>query len=209
MITHPDIDKYLNKMAPVSNSVLAEMEQFATKQNFPIVGPLVGRFLISLIKFGHVHTVLECGSGFGYSALWMAIALPENAKITCIEFDSENIERAKRFFEKAGMLYKVNFLKGDAAEIVPTLTNTYDLVINDIDKEQYPGILPHLIKRVRVGGMIISDNVLWKGKVAHPAEDKATRAIQEYNEMLIKEDCLWNSFIPLKDGISLSIKLKL
>ncbi len=208
MITHPEIDKYLGQMAPISNPILVEMEELAAKRSFPIIGPLVGRFLISLIKFGHVHTVLECGSGFGYSAMWMAIALSENAKITCIEYDSKNIEQAKTFFEKAGLSHKVTLLQGDAAKIISTLTKTYDLILNDVDKKQYPDLLPHFIKRLRVGGMLISDNILWQGKVAHPAKDDTTRAIQKFNEMLINEDCLWNSFVPLRDGISLSIKLK-
>ncbi len=208
MITHPDIEEYLQKVVTVPIPILTEMEQFAQKQNLPIVGPLVGRLLISLIKFGHVHTVLECGSGFGYSAMWMALALSENAKITCIELDDKNIQQAKKFFEKAELLHKVTFLKGDANEIVPELATTYDLILNDIDKGQYSKILPHLIKRVRVGGMIFSTNVLWQGKGTQQTVNPAIRAIQEYNEMLIKEDCLWNSFIPLGEGIALSIKLR-
>jgi predicted O-methyltransferase YrrM len=208
MIVHPDIENYLKKMAPVPHPVLEEMEQLGAERNFPIVGPLVGRFLVTLIHFGHVHTVLECGSGFGYSAMWIATALSENAKITCIEYDPGNIEIAKHFFEKAGQSHKATFLQGSALDAVPTLTQTYDLIINDVDKEQYPALLPLLLPRLRTGGMLISDNVLWKGKVGHKPGDAATRAIQEHNEMLIREKCLWTTFVPLRDGLSLSIKLK-
>jgi len=101
MIVHPDVENYLKELAPAPHPVLEEMEKLGSEQNFPIVGPLVGRFLVSLIQFGHVHTVLECGSGFGYSALWMATALSENAKITCIEYDAKNIELGKEFFQKS------------------------------------------------------------------------------------------------------------
>lgn len=208
MIVHPDIERYLTKMAPIPNPVLEEMEREGKERNFPIVGPLVGRFLVSLIQFGHVHTVLECGSGFGYSAMWVAMAISENAKITCIEYDAENISRAKKYFDKAGLAHKVIFKQGNAVEIVPSLTQTYDLIINDIDKEQYPVILPSLLKRLRIGGMLICDNVLWKGKVANKPEDKTTKAIQEFNERLLQQENLWNSIIPLRDGLSLSIKLK-
>lgn len=208
MIVHPDIESYLNKMAPVPHPVLEEMEEVGVRQNFPIVGPLVGRFLVSLIQFGHVHTVLECGGGFGYSALWMATALSENAKITCIEYDIANIELAKNFFHKADLSHKVKFLQGNALELVPTLTQTYDLIINDVDKEQYPDLLTLLLPRLRVGGMLITDNVLWKGKVAQETDDETTGAIQKYNRRLIQEKSLWTTFIPLRDGLSLSIKLQ-
>jgi predicted O-methyltransferase YrrM len=207
MIVHPDVENYLKELAPVPHPVLEEMEKLGNEQKFPIVGPLVGRFLVSLIQFGHVHTVLECGSGFGYSALWMATALSENAKITCIEYDAKNIELGKEFFQKADLSHKVTFVQGNALEIVPTFTQTYDLIINDVDKQQYPLLLPHLLSRLRVGGMLITDNVLWSGKVANSDADDTTKAIQDFNKMLIEDKGLWTSIIPLRDGLSLSIKL--
>lgn len=208
MIVNPDIEQYLSQLGALPHAILGDMEAEGAERNFPIVGPLVGRLLVSLIKFGHVHTVLECGSGFGYSAMWMAIALSENGKITCIEYDPVNIERAKSYFEKAGLAHKVTFIQGNAMEIVPTLSDTYDLIMNDVDKPQYPQLLPLLLDRLRVGGMLIADNVLWKGKVTQPAVDGETRAIQEFNENLVWEKNLWSTFLPLRDGLSLSIKLR-
>ena len=208
MIVNPDIEQYLSQLGALPHAILGDMEAEGLERNFPIVGPLVGRLLVSLIKFGHVHTVLECGSGFGYSAMWMAIALSENGKITCIEYDPVNIERAKSYFEKAGLAHKVTFIQGNAMEIVPTLSDTYDLIMNDVDKPQYPQVLPLLLDRLRVGGMLIADNVLWKGKVTQPAVDGETRAIQEFNENLVWEKNLWSTFLPLRDGLSLSIKLR-
>ncbi|NIW79678.1 MAG: methyltransferase domain-containing protein [Calditrichae bacterium] len=208
MIVQPDVDNYLKEFAPVPNPILEEMEAYGKARNFPIVGPMVGRLLVSLIYFGHVHTILECGSGYGYSAMWMALALPENGRITCIEYDEDNIDKGKEFFEKAGLSHKVNFIKGNSLEIVPELSQTFDLIVNDVNKEQYPRLLPIMIRRLRIGGMLISDNVLWKGKVAHQAEDKATESIQEFNEMLYNEKSLWTTLIPLRDGLSVSIKLR-
>ena len=208
MIVNPDIEQYLSQLGALPHAILGDMEAEGLERNFPIVGPLVGRLLVSLIKFGHVHTVLECGSGFGYSAMWMAIALSENGKITCIEYDPVNIERAKSYFEKAGLAHKITFIQGNAMEIVPTLSDTYDLIMNDVDKPQYPQVLPLLLDRLRVGGMLIADNVLWKGKVTQPAVDGETRAIQEFNENLVWEKNLWSTFLPLRDGLSLSIKLR-
>ncbi|RMF61313.1 MAG: O-methyltransferase [Calditrichaeota bacterium] len=208
MIVNPDIETYLKNISEYPHPVLKEMEELAEERSFPNVGPLVGRLLYALVEFGHVHTVLECGSGFGYSALWMALALPENGNITCIEYDARNIELGKKFFEKAGIAHKVTFLEGDALEIVPTLPQTFDVVMNDIDKDRYTKILPELLKKLRVGGMLITDNVLWKGKVIEENPDDRTRIIQEYNRQLMTEENLWTTIIPLRDGVSLSIKLR-
>ncbi len=208
MIVHPDVEKYLRDLSPAPHAVLSEMQAVGEARNFPIVGPLVGRLLFTLVKFGHVHNVLECGSGFGYSALWIALALTENGRITCIEYDDKNLTLAKKFFEKAGLSHKATFIQGDAMKIVPNLTDTYDVILNDIDKPQYPKILPLLQNRLRVGGMLITDNVLWQGKVTKAAEDKETRAIQNFNRQLLAADHLWNAFLPLRDGLSLSMKLR-
>ncbi|NOX37955.1 MAG: O-methyltransferase [Calditrichaeota bacterium] len=208
MIVHPDVEQYLNQFAPLPHPVLAEMAEYAKTRDFPIVGPLVGRLLYLLIEYGHVHTILECGSGFGYSALWMALALPENGNITCIEYDAENIDRAKNYFDQAGMLHKVTFLKGNALDIVPTLSGTYDFIMNDVEKSQYPELLPLLISRLRVGGLLVTDNVLWKGEVVSENREGNAAYVHQYNQMLYQEQSLFTTIIPLRDGLSLSIKFQ-
>ncbi len=210
MIVNPQVDEYLTKISPIPHWVLAEMEEYGKQRNFPMVGPLVGRLLYGLIEFGHVHTILECGSGFGYSAAWMALALPENSKITCIEYDEENISKAKEFLKELDVIHKVTFIQGEVMEIVPKTNHSYDLIFNDINKHQYPQILPLLVERLRVGGMLISDNVLWKGRVAEEKpDDEKAQYMQEFNRLLYEHKSLWTSIIPLRDGLSLSIKLKL
>lgn len=210
MIVNPQVDEYLTKISPLPHWVLSEMEEYGKKRNFPMVGPLVGRFLYSLIEFGHVHTILECGSGFGYSAAWMALALPENSKITCIEYDEENISKAQEFLKKLDVIHKVTFVQGEVMDIVPKHNDTYDLIFNDINKHQYSKILPLLIERLRVGGMLISDNVLWKGRVAEEKpDDEKAQYMQEFNRLLYEHKSLWTSIVPIRDGLSLSIKLKL
>jgi predicted O-methyltransferase YrrM len=210
MIVYPEVEEYLKKISSVPHWVLSEMEEYGRKRNFPIVGPLVGRFLYALIEFGHVHTILECGSGFGYSAAWMALALPENSKITCIEYDAQNIAKAKEFLKEMDVIHKVTFIQGDVMEIIPKTKQTYDLIFNDIDKHLYPQVLPLLIERLRTGGIFITDNVLWKGDVAQEnPEDEKAQYIKEFNRLLLEQESLWTSIMPLRDGLSLSIKLKL
>ncbi len=207
MIVHPDVERYLDSLSPVYHEVLREMEAEGRQRNFPIIGPQVGRFLFGLIKFGQVQTVLECGAGFGYSAMWMALALPENGRIDCIEYRPENIEQGQAYFQKAGMAPKVNFIQGDAMTVLPALTHSYDMALNDIDKELYPDSLPLILPRLRVGGILITDNVLWKGETARPTKDQRTGAIQKFNQLLLDQKNLWSSFIPLRDGLALSVKL--
>lgn len=208
MIVNPAIENYMHEISPLPHPVLKEMEDYGKSLDFPIVGPLVGRLLYALIEFGHVHTILECGSGFGYSAAWMALALPENGKLTCIEYKQENIEKAKAYLEKLEAVHKATFIEGDSMAIVPTLTQTFDLIFIDIDKQQYLPILPHLIERLRVGGMLIADNVLWKGLVAEDSDDEKAGYIRAYNKALFENPSLWTSIVPLRDGLSLSVKLR-
>lgn len=208
MIVNPDIEKYLAERALPPLPVFDKMHQLAEERNFPIVGPLVGRLLFILIEFGHVHTILECGSGFGYAAAWMAMALPENGKIYCIEYDKDNIKLARQFLEEADVAHKVTFMQGDAVEIVPTLRQSYDMIFNDIDKKQYPVILPELLKRLRTGGLLLTDNVLWSGKVAGPDRDQDTEAIRALNDELMNAPHMVTSILPLRDGLSMAIKLR-
>lgn len=208
MIVNPDVEKYIASLASSPLPVFDKMHQLAEERDFPIVGPLVGRFLFILIEFGHVHTILECGSGFGYAAAWMAMALPENGKLYCIEYDQKNIDQARAFLEEAEVLHKVTFLQGDAMEIVPTLRQGFDLIFNDIDKKLYPQILPELLNRLRTGGVLLTDNVLWSGKVATDHVDPDTEAIRELNRLLLQYPHMVTSILPLRDGLSMSIKLR-
>ncbi len=209
MIVNPAIEQYLQNISLPIHPVLKEMEDRAHEIDFPIMGPLVGRLLYFLVEYGHVHRILECGSGFGYSALWMALALPENGNITCIEKDPQNIELAKKYFEKAGQLHKLTFLEGDALEILANLHGTYDMIVNDIYKDQYPQSLPLILPRLRVGGILVTDNLLWKGDVANdPPTDPKTTYIKEYNTLIFSSPELFSTLVPLRDGVGISIKLK-
>jgi caffeoyl-CoA O-methyltransferase len=208
MIVNPDIENYLMDLAPIPHPSLKEMEEYGRSRNFPIVGPLVGRFLYLMVEFGHVHTILECGSGFGYAAAWMALALPENGNITCIEYDSSNIKKAKEFFEKLEILHKVKFIQGNAVDSIQKVGHSLDMIFNDIDKSQYVTILPHLVERLRLGGILITDNVLWKGMVAEKNPDETTEHIMKFNTALFDYKSLWTSIVPIRDGLSVSVKLK-
>lgn len=205
-IVHPLIERYLLDTIPERDDVLAEMEAFAARHKFPIVGPLVGRLLFTLARSINARRIFELGSGFGYSACWFAKATPADTRIICTEGSAANIRRAKGWLERAGLAGKVDFRKGDALEILGTVEGEFDIIFNDIDKHDYPRALTASVPRLRKGGLFVTDNVLWKGRILGDKPDGATAGVLTLNRMLFGTPDLFTTIIPLRDGVSVSIK---
>ncbi len=203
----PEISRYLDELLPDRDPILLEMEKLAQDRQFPIVGPLVGRLCYQLVKTIHASRIFEMGSGFGYSGYWMAKALPENGKIICTESSTENIKRAANFFERGGLANKVEFRQGDALEIIQQVDGPFDVILNDVDKEDYPRALELMVPRLRKGGVLITDNLFWHGRVVEPHPDRATQGILQYTKSLYSSKELYTTIIPLRDGVGVSIKL--
>ncbi len=206
-ILDPRISDYVESLLPERDSVLHEMERLAQEKNFPIVGPLVGRLCYQMVRLVEARRVFEMGSGFGYSAYWMALALPENGKIICTERSEENIKRAEKFFQEGGQAEKVEFRHGDALEIIQTLEGQFDVILNDIDKRLYPQSLDLIVPRLRTGGLLITDNIFWHGRVLEKSQDPDTEGVVKYTKWLFDSKELWTTIIPLRDGLALSLKL--
>ena len=206
-ILNPRIKDYLEKLTPERDPILTEMETLAIQKNFPIIGPLVGRLLALLAKGTGAKRILELGSGYGYSAYWFANAIGRNGKVICTDGDPRNRERALDFLSRAGLEDKIDFRVGDALSIIDELVGEFDLILNDIDKESYPRALHKAVPRLRKGGILISDNVIWSGRVVEKNPDSATRSILEFNRLLYTSPELLTTIIPLRDGVSVSIKI--
>jgi caffeoyl-CoA O-methyltransferase len=206
-IVHPNIVEYLLSVTPERDSVLEDMEQFALEQNFPIVGPLVGRLLYILAEITQAKRVLELGSGFGYSAYWFCKALGKEGEITCTDANALNAERAKENFKRGKIVTKVNFLVGDALKLIDEQDGPFDIIFNDLDKYQYPKAFRKAVPKLRKGGLLISDNVLWGGKILDHKPDADSAGILTYNRLIYSSKELFSTIIPLRDGVSLSIKL--
>lgn len=201
------INEYLNSLLPSSDPVLAEMEQFADKTGFPIVGPQVGRVLFQISRLRKPESILELGSGFGYSAYWLGKGAPQ-AKIVCTERSEDNIRRAKTWFHRSGMEKSVTFFRGEALEILSNLGGIYDIVLNDVDKHQYPQIFHTALQHLSADGVLITDNVLWSGTVVDEAENDAnTNGIREYNRLIFNSPEVLSSILPIRDGLAVSLKL--
>ena len=206
-IVHPAIETYLEEVAPSSDPILREMEKIAHRRQFPIVGPLVGRLLCQLAMMIQAERILELGSGFGYSAYWFAKGIKPHGKIFCTEGSKENAAQAISFFKKAGMEKMLTIEVGEALEIMEQYPGPFDIIFMDIDKEQYPTGLEKALPRLRRGGLFVVDNMLWFGSVLTNAADPDVLGIKRLTERLYQSDALWTTILPLRDGVSISLKL--
>ena len=206
-IVDPEVERYLDDIAPASDPVLREMEAEAARRDFPIVGPHVGRLLYILARIAGAREVLELGSGFGYSGIWFARALAAGGRVVMTEGDPDNVAAARSYFERAGLSDKAVFEQGEALATIARYDGPFDIVFCDIDKHDYPRGLELALPRLKSGGLLITDNVLWSGRVARPAEtDPDTSAIREYNRRLFGSSELVAAVLPLRDGVAVAVK---
>ena len=207
-ILEAPIEKYINSLLPPRSAVLREMERYAEKNRVPIVGPACGRMLHQLAVAIGARRVFEMGSAIGYSTLWLAQAVGPRGKVFYTDGDSRNAERAQGYLRRAGMLKRVQILTGDALESLRSTRGQFDLIFNDVSKEQYPEVFDLALPRVRQSGLFITDNVLWSGRVTQTAanSDKATRAIQKFNRLIHTTPKLFTTIIPLRDGLAVCMK---
>jgi caffeoyl-CoA O-methyltransferase len=208
-ITSEEVESYLYALAPPRDAVLAEMERVAAERKIPIVGPLVGRFFHQLAGALGAKRIFEMGSAIGYSTIWWARAVGEGGCVIYTDGDRRNAEQARRYFDRAGVAGRIEVRIGDALELLSEeKPESFDIVFNDVDKEDYPRVFRVAPRRVRRGGLFVSDNVLWHGRVAvAEADDAATRAIREFNRLLFASEELFTTIVPLRDGIALSTRL--
>ena len=203
-IVDPRLERYLEGLLDDPDPVQREMEELARQRGFPIVGPLVGRLLMLLAKATSARRVLELGSGFGYSALWFARALPDDGEIILTEYDSEDSERSRGFLAGAGLAGKATFLVGDALLLVDSVHGPFDIVFIDVDKEQYPAALDKALPLLRLGGLLIADNVLWQGRVVdEKPPEPSTAGVLEFNRRIHADPRLEVAMVPLRDGLAI------
>jgi predicted O-methyltransferase YrrM len=206
-IVNPKIEKYIESLRPQDDPILAEMEMIAKERDFPIIGPEVGRLLAILAQATGALRVLEMGSGYGYSAYWFARAMPNEGRIICTDTDEQNRAQAMKFFHDAGLTHKIRFEVGDALAFADTLDGPFDIIFNDIDKEDYPASIDKAVPLLRKGGLFITDNALWYGKVAAPeVDDKTTQAVLAFNKKLLAHAQLDTVILPIRDGLAVATK---
>ncbi|HEY9221053.1 MAG TPA: O-methyltransferase [Lutibacter sp.] len=169
-------------------------------------GGYQGRVLAMISKLIQPKTILEIGTYTGYSALCLAEGMQKNGTLFTIDKNVELEDFAKKYFEQSPYYAQIKQLTGNALEIIPTLNEKFDMVFIDADKSNYTTYFKMIIGKMNSGGVILSDNVLWSGKIVEKIEpkDKDTKALIEYNEMLNNDDRIETILLPIRDGLSIS-----
>jgi len=201
------VDDYLYSMLPKRDPVLAEMEDYASRQRIPIVGPAVARVLQQLAMLINARTVFELGSAIGYSTIWWAQMVGDKGRVIYTDGDSKNAELARGYFTRAGVADRITLHTGDALEFLSEQNQEFDIIFNDVDKEDYPRVLRLVVPRLRKGGLFITDNVLWSGRVAEKNPQEATtKAILEFNRKLYDSAEFYTTILPIRDGLAVALK---
>jgi caffeoyl-CoA O-methyltransferase len=207
-LVHPAVNRYLAGLAVSPDPVLREMEALAAERGFPAIGPQVGRLLYVLAVATRARRVLELGSGFGYSAIWLARAVGPKGLVVLTEGAPERAREAAVFVKRARLARRVRIEVGDALEIAARERGPFDLILNDIDKAGYPKVADVAARLLRKGGLLVSDNMLWDGAVlADDPLDAETRGIQELTRTLYASRRFFTALVPLRDGVTISVRL--
>jgi len=205
-ITEKSVEQYLYSLLPARDAVLAEMEAHALREHIPIVKPVVGRFLALLVEISGARRIFEMGSAIGYSTIWLARAAGPRAEVHYTDIDPVRYRAAEEYIRRAGVSRRVRMHLGDAAKFLDKTRGKFDLIFCDADKTGYPAALRQVVPRLRRGGLLVTDNVLWGGEVTAPTSDKDGRAIQKFNRLLYATPELFPVILPLRDGVAVCRK---
>jgi caffeoyl-CoA O-methyltransferase len=216
-ILRPEQERYLERLLPPREPLLREMEEQAARGEVPISDPETGRLLSILARAAAANgarLILEIGTAIGYGTLCLARGAPQ-ARVVSIDPDPQRLAAARAYLERAGVAERVELLEGAALDLLPRLEGPFDLVYVDAVKTEYRRYLDLVLPRLRVGGLVVIDNLLWGGKVAEPppeeavtGEDPSTAALRAFNGYLMMHPQLEAVVLPLGDGVGLATKLR-
>lgn len=208
-IVNRKIEDYLRRLYDDGDPVRLEMEALAKERRFPIVGPLVGRELHQLALSIGARRVFELGSGYGYSALHFARAVGKDGAVHCTDLSEDNVRLAKDFLGRAGVWERITYHQEDATKALQRVGGTWDIVYNDIDKHGYPATVELAYERLRKGGLFITDNTLWFGRVLEGQDDgsKDTAGVKEFTRRLFAHKGFLTRIDPTRDGVAVALKL--
>lgn len=208
-LAQPALAAYLEGLIPPRPPVLREMEARARSTRFPIVGPAVGQLFYLLTRARGARRVFEMGSGFGYSTAWFAMGVRDNGggQVFHVVWDEALSRSARDFLGRLGLLDILQFRVREAVGELRRTEGEFDIVFSDIDKEGYPASLPVIKQHLAPGGLMLVDNMFWRGRVLDPAvTDAETRAIREFTSAVFADPEFTSTIIPLRDGVLLARK---
>ena len=196
---------YLDSILPPSDPLLAEMEHLAAEAGHPIADRDLAQLLRVLVRLRRPRRVLEIGTNIGYAVVVMGRELDSAATLETIEIDPAIAATARGFIARASLAAEVVLHQGAALEVLPRLAGPFDLVYIDCVKSEYVAYLDAILPGMGPGGIVVADNVLWKGKVATGDRDESTEALRRFNERVMADPRLASIILPIGDGASVSV----
>jgi predicted O-methyltransferase YrrM len=205
-IIQQDQAEYLDGLLTQKDPLLAEMEAYAAEHRVPIADREVSRFIEITARITGARKALEIGMAIGYSVVHLARGMGEQGRVVTIDPSDEMINAANGYLKRAGLLDRVVIKRGKALEVMPSLDETFDLLFIDAVKEEYSRYLDLGLPRLRTGGVVIVDNLLWGGKVASGDTESSTVALREFNSYFMNHPQLLAEVLPVGDGLGYAVK---
>ena len=203
--------EYLDRLLPASQGVVAEMEEDAARNRVPIADREVALFLEITARAMKARRVLEIGMAIGYAVVHLARGMEDGGLVVTIEPNDEMIRRAEDYLTRAGVRERVRIERGFALDVIPRLEESFDLVYLDAVKEEYTDYLEQALPLLRVGGVVVADNVLWGGQVAgevrSPDQQASTQALRLFNQRFINHPQLVGEILSFGDGVAYGVKV--
>ena len=205
-ILQRDQAEYLDRLLPQTDRLLTEMEAYAAKHNVPIADREVARFIEITARTSGAKRALEIGMAIGYSVVHLVRGMGEGSQVVTIDPSDEMIQAASSYLDRAGLKDRVRIERGKALDVMPRLNETFDLLFIDAVKQEYKQYLDLGLPKLRSGGVVIVDNLLWGGKVAGDDAESSTVALREFNEYFVNHPQLRAVVLPVGDGLGYAVK---
>jgi len=209
-MTFSMVQDYLTTLVPPRSTEMQVMEMYAKEVGYPIIGPVAGYLCYQIARMTGAKRVIELGSGYGYSTAWFAKAVTENGGGTVhhVVWDTELSQRAQEHLGRLGYGDIVEYHVGEAVETLKGMSGPFDLIFNDIDKEAYPGSLPVIEEKLRPGGVLIVDNMLWLGRIFDKSDQEpSTEGVRKFTQRITSQDGWIASIVPIRDGLLVAYKV--
>lgn len=200
---------YLDSLIPSRPAEMQTMETYAQEVGFPIIGPAAGYLCYMVAKMINAKHVFELGSGYGYSTAWFAKAVQENGggKVFHVVWDEDLSKKAQTHLSNLGYQDIIEYRVSEAVKALEETDETFDLIFNDIDKEAYPSALEVINTKLRSGGVLIVDNMLWNGRIFDSSDDSAaTQGVKEFTDRISNDTGWISNLIPIRDGLMVAYK---
>jgi caffeoyl-CoA O-methyltransferase len=207
--TLENIETYLDSLVPTREPEVQSMEAYAQQTGFPIVGPASGQFCYLIARLISAHRIFELGSGYGYSTSWFARAVQENGggKVFHVVWDEQLSQQAHQHLTALGYADLIEYRVSEAIQALRETQGPFDLIFNDINKHAYPESLPVISAKLRSGGVLIVDNLLWHGHIFDPADQSPdTQGVREFTRLITTSPDWIASLVPIRDGLLIAYK---